>query len=218
MRALSLIVAGVVAAVCLGACGGSSSNAAQTQAAGTGTGTSGTPPSTVTQTVTTPGSSTATGTTSTTSTTTAGTGSTACAAAELTPSFLGSNGAAGHVLLGFALRNHGSTACHTYGYPGVEFMTASRRPITSGIQRTTDDFAGREPEVEITLAPGQEASFRIITSDVASNTGSCPSAASLQVIAPDDTATMHLSFTPVLDCGKPTVSPLEPGTGAFPHG
>lgn len=224
MRLPVLLAIALAAGAGLGACGGSSSNTAQTGPATVGSsvasgasGGSATSPTTVTQTVTTPTTSTAAASTGTTSTT-ALSGATACTAAQLSPSFLGSNGAAGHVLLGFALRNRSSSSCHTYGYPGVEFTTGAGAPITSGAQRTTDDFAGHEPELEITLAPGQRASFRLITSDVASNSGPCPSAAALRVIAPDDTATMRVTFPPVLDCGKPTVSPLEPDTSAFPHG
>ncbi len=67
----------------------------------------------------------ATTTDGTKTTTTAVPPAPACTASDLTPTFLGSNGAAGTIVLGFALKNTGSTTCHTYGWPGVELLSAS---------------------------------------------------------------------------------------------
>jgi hypothetical protein len=114
------------------------------------------------------------------------------------------------------LHNSSSSSCHTYGFPGVEFLTKSGGPITTDATRTTTDFAGHIPETEITLNPGQEATFRLVTSDVASSQSACVTAGGLQIIAPDDTATMKVSIPSGISVcnGKATVSPLAAGTGA----
>lgn len=202
--------AAVICAAGLGACG--SNNASDNT------------PVTVTKTVTTqattpPVSTTGTGpqtdTTATKTSTTPGAIGAACTAADLTPSYLGSNGAAGTIVLGFALKNTGSRTCHTYGWPGVEFLSSSGTGLPTGTTRTTGDVAGSTPANVLTLAPGQEASFRMVISDMGPNGSSCPTASALQIYAPDDTVKMKVSLSGVAACGKGTVSPMLPGDSAF---
>lgn len=138
-----------------------------------------------------------------------------CTAADLTPSFLGSNGAAGTIVLGFALKNTGATPCHTYGWPGVQFLSSSDAALPTHATRTTGDVVGPTPAGELTLNPGEEASFRIVTSDMGPGGTSCPTASALQIYAPDDTATMKVALNGVAACGKATLSPMLPGDSAF---
>ncbi|HEX3802701.1 MAG TPA: DUF4232 domain-containing protein [Solirubrobacteraceae bacterium] len=214
-RLLFLATAAVIGALVVVACGGSS-NTSDDSGSGSST-------VTVTRTVTTPppppASSTTTGpltsTTATKTTTTAFASGTACTASDLTPSFLGSNGAAGTVVLGFALKNTGSKTCHTYGWPGVEFLSAGDKPLPTDATRTTGDVVGSTPANALALKPGEEASFRIVASDVGTGGGGCATAKQLQIYAPDDTVTMKVSLPGVAACGKATVSPLLPGASAF---
>jgi hypothetical protein len=213
----------VLAAMLLGACGSSSNTASTRPATTTDTVTVSQPASgadattgTSTATSTTPAAiSTATGTTST-----ASAGGDACVAADLTPSFLGGNGATGTVVLTFALTNRSDQSCHTYGWPGVEFLGSGGQALATNAKRTTSDALGTTAPVVLTLAPGKEASFRIITADQGTGAGTagCVSASELQIIAPDDTATMKVALTngPVTACGNTTVSPLLAGTTAQP--
>lgn len=203
-------LAGALVALALAGCGGSSHSAASVTAqtgpsGGSGVQTTSTSAATTSTTTTT----TATATTTTGATPTSG----ACTAGDLTPDFVGSNAATGHVVLAIALHNTSSGTCHTYGYPGVQFR-ASGSPIPTNAQRVTQDFAGNVPLAHITLKPGQWTSFRIVTDDVSSN--ACQSADSLQIIAPDDTATMNVSIPNAVSVcgGKATVSPLQPGMRA----
>lgn len=143
----------------------------------------------------------------------------ACVAADLSPSFLGSNGATGHVVLSFALRNRSKTACRTYGWPGLQFLAGDGKPVATDTQRTTSDLLGSSPAVPLTLAAGQEASFRVIVADMGAGGGNqgCATAAAVQIIAPDDTATMAVQLTaPVTECGQATLSPLLAGSDAVP--
>jgi len=201
----ALAVAGVLAAC--GSTGASTSthNAVQTQAAG---GTHSISTTTITSTVS--------PTRSTTSAASSSTGA-ACRAAGLALRFLGQQGATGHGELGFAVRNTGSATCRTFGYPGVQFLDTSGGRLPTRSRRTTDDFFGHVPVVEIVLAPGASASFRLAVTHGNASPASCTTARGLQVYPPDDTAMLHAAIPEgAAECGTATVSPMRPGTSAYP--
>jgi len=195
-RAYPAVLGGVAMAVAVAACGTSSRTSVDVPTAGPATKTA-----TVTRTVSTP----------TQTTTPAGS---ACTASDLTPASLGSNGAMGHVVVTFSLRNTGERTCHSYGFPGVQFMAGKDQPVPTHATRTVHDFAGDTPLKAITLAPGQSAEFRVVLSDVANRRLRCVTADALQIIAPDDTVPMLATLqNPVSVCGgQATVSPLEPSS------
>jgi trimeric autotransporter adhesin len=215
-RSLLPAAAALIGALVVAACGGSNNTSDQT-----GGGSPVTVTKTVIQTASTPSktSTTDTGPQTNTAATKTSTTPTAlgneCRAANLTPSYLGSNGAAGTIVLGFALKNTGATTCHTYGWPGVEFLSSSGAALATHATRTTGDVVGSTPAGVLTLAPGDEASFRMVTSDMAAGGGSCPTASALQIYAPDDTVTMKVGVPGVAACGKATLSPMMPGASAF---
>jgi hypothetical protein len=222
LSASTVLIAALALAV--SGCGGSNTAATTSHkqsSTGSGAAQSTSTPAT---TASSPPTTTATTSTATTSTSTstaaasggAGLSSSACTAADLTPAFLNSNGATGHVVIAFVLKNTGSSTCHTYGFPGVEFLTKSGAPITTNATRTTTDFAGHLSEVEVTVPPGSEASFRLVTSDVASSQSACQTARGLQIYAPDDTTPMKTTMPVGISVcnGTATVSPVVAGTGA----
>ncbi|MGH3417838.1 MAG: DUF4232 domain-containing protein, partial [Actinocrinis sp.] len=179
LPATAAAAAAVLGAVVLAACGGGSNASDQTPPTVTVTKTQ-----TVTRSASNPSTSTTdagpqTDTVATKTSTTPGAVGTACSASELTPRYLGSNGATGTVVLGFALKNMGSTTCHTYGWPGVEFLSSAGAALPTNATRTTGDVVGSTPANVLTLAPGQEASFRMVTSDMGPNGSSCPTASAL---------------------------------------
>ncbi len=208
MRRL-LTPAALVSMLVLAACGGSSNSASTTSSSSAST--SSTAP--VTSSTTSSSASTAT-TTATVTTTVSGTP--LCVAADLTLSFLGQQGATGHGLLGFALRNSSSHSCHTFGYPGILFLDKTGAGLPTVTTRTTRDFFGTAPEVSLTLQTGQSASFRIgVTHGMASPVG-CTTAYGLQVIPPNDTSTLRTSIPGgTYECRTATLSPLRPGTSAY---
>ncbi|HUD18221.1 MAG TPA: DUF4232 domain-containing protein [Acidimicrobiales bacterium] len=220
LSASTVLIAALALAV--SGCGGSNTAATTShKQSSTGSGAAQTA-STPATTTSSPPTTTATTSTATTSTSTtaasggAGLSGLACTAADLTPAFLNSNGATGHVVIAFVLKNTGSSTCHTYGFPGVEFLTKSGAPITTNATRTTTDFAGHLSEVEVTVPPGSEASFRLVTSDVASSQSACQTARGLQIYAPDDTTPMKTTMPVGISVcnGTATVSPVVAGTGA----
>lgn len=222
--AVALLCAGTVAA-----CGSSSgTTTTDPAAAGGGTGTTTGATTTVTRTATataTPTQSatptTGAGTTTGGTTTTSGAGGVAtCRAADLALSYLGGEGATGHGELGFALHNTSHATCHTYGYPGVQLLDGAGRPLPVTPTRTTDDFFGHAPEKGIDLGAGDTVSFRLAVSHVGSGGGEsgCTTARAVQVIPPNDTATLHVTIPGgAYACAPVTVSPVQPGTSAFQH-
>ncbi len=211
-RFVPTATAAVIAALIGAGCGGSASTSNQTGTRSTVTVTVTTPSSTS------PPSGTDTGPlTNTTATQTSTTRklASACRASDLTPVYLGSNGAAGTIVLGFALKNTGATTCRTYGWPGVQFLSSSGATLPTGSVRTTGDVVGSTPATVLTLKAGEEASFRMVTSDMGPNGSACPTASDLQIYAPDDTVKMKVSVAGVAACGKATLSPLMPGASAF---
>jgi hypothetical protein len=207
---IGLCLAGA-ALIAVAGCGSSTRVVTDTTAAA---GSSGSASSSATTSAPAGASSTQTSVTSVTST--AGPGSPLCTADRLTLSFLGQQGATGHGELGFALRNAGTVTCHTFGFPGVLFLSSTGAPLPTSAQRVTRDFFGSAPATALALAPGQSASFRLgVTHGQASSAG-CVTAAALQVIPPDDTRTLHVTIPQgAYECGVATVSPLRPGTTAF---
>jgi hypothetical protein len=229
MLTMRTSLAGVafLAAVALSACGGSGGGGQTTPttqasrpAAATGTQT--TTGATANPTATAP----ATGATTTSTQTGTATGnsggasiagaSNQCTAAGLALSYLGGQGATGHGELGFALKNTGSSACATGGYPGIQFLAQDGSALPTTPQHTTDDFFGHLPLAALTLQPGQTASFRLGVSHGGGSSAACSTADGLQVIAPNDTATLKVQIpNGASECGTTTVSPLQPGTSAF---
>jgi hypothetical protein len=207
-----VMIAVLACAVALAGCG--SSAATHTRRAGS-TGPAVTFTRTVTRAASTPAAPA-----SSSSTTSAAAGSGECVAADLALSFLGGQGATGHGELGFALKNSSARPCATGGYPGVLFLDGAGHGLPTTPTHTTDDFFGHTTLARLTLAPGQEASFRLGVSHVGTggSDAGCTTAAGVQVIAPNDTATMRLNLPNggIAECGGTvTVSPLQPGTSAL---
>ncbi|HET7048304.1 MAG TPA: DUF4232 domain-containing protein [Solirubrobacteraceae bacterium] len=217
MRIRAVLV--LACTLALAACGSSSQSSSSVANQQPATSPATTPATTQTSSTPTQTSTTQTSTTQTTPTSTSSpTASTACTAADLALSFLGGQGATGHGELGFELRNISNSTCHTYGYPGVLFLDRAGKALPTNSTRTTQDFFGSVPEKKLDVGPGQSVSFRLgVTHGAASPVG-CTTAYGLQVIAPDDTATLHVAIVNggAYECRTATVSPLQEGTSAFP--
>jgi Protein of unknown function (DUF4232) len=226
---ISLLGLAVAAGLVLSACGGSgggggagATQAAQTSAASSAAAPATSSSTTAASTTTTP-SSTAQSTTAAAPAGSGGAGAASvggpsqqCQAASLTLSYLGGQGATGHGLLGFALHNTGS-ACSTGGYPGIQFLSQSGSALPTTPQHTTDDFFGHLPLQELTVESGQSVSFRLGVSHGGGSDATCQTAYGLQVIAPNDTATMRVTIPGgASECGPTTVSPVQPGSSAYP--
>ena len=139
-----------------------------------------------------------------------------CVASELALTFIGQQGATGHGEIAFALRNTTTHSCHTFGYPGVLFLGRGGLPLPTSTVRTTRDLAGAAPVRALTLAPGASASFRLFVTHGINSSAGCQTADGLQVIPPDDTATLRATIPGgAYQCRTATVTPLQPGNSAF---
>ncbi|HTP19838.1 MAG TPA: DUF4232 domain-containing protein [Solirubrobacteraceae bacterium] len=209
-----------VAAITLTACGSSSG----TPAASSGsTSTAGSQPATTatsaaptaTTTTTTPTATSAT-TTSTTATS-ASSGEPPCTAASLSLGFLGQQGGMGHGEIGFVLHNTGKVSCRTYGYPGILFLDQRGHPLPTVPHHTTSDFFGSSPAVPLVISPGGSASFRLDVGHGVATSNGCATAYGLQVIPPNDTATLRTTIpNGSYECRDANVSPLRSGESAYP--
>jgi Protein of unknown function (DUF4232) len=221
MRAGAL-VALLVVALAVSACGSSSpGSGATTGQRASATSTPSTPAATTTTSTTTT-TTTATAPAPTTPSPTTSTPTAAvtppCRAANLSLAFLGGLGATGHGELGFALRNTGDQPCTTIGYPGIQFLDKAGNALPTVPTHTTQDYFGSIPKLLLTVAPGATVSFRLgVTHGMTSSAG-CTTAYGLQVIPPNDTATLRTAITNggAYECRTVTVSPLTHGTSAFP--
>ncbi|MDQ6745699.1 MAG: DUF4232 domain-containing protein [Actinomycetota bacterium] len=195
-----LLLSGALLALTLSACGGTSTTVVTTGSSTTGASTS-----------------SATGTATTGShTALRPAGRARCTAAALHGSFLGQQGAVGHGELGFSLRNTSGRSCHTFGYPGVLFLSASGHPLPTATTRTTHDFFGQSTATGLDVAPGARVSFRLGVTHEAGSPGACRTAAALQVIPPDDTVKLRVPIPGGgYECGTTTVSPLQRGATAL---
>jgi serine protease Do len=210
------------------ACGGSASTTTIKNASGSGRANasgSSAATTTVTHTATATGSGAGDGASSSTQSGSGGVGlptnssggAPPCKASGLTLSFLGQQGATGHGELGFALRNTGNASCSTLGYPGVQFLDRGGAPLPTTPTHTTSDFFGHTGLHALTVGPGQTVSFRLGVTHGAGSSAGCTTADALQVIAPNDTATLKTAIPGgAAECATATVSPLQAGDSAYP--
>jgi guanyl-specific ribonuclease Sa len=210
MRRLALMLPLVLLLAACGSSSGGTTSAESTSAAA--------PIATSSSTSQTPSSTTTTGTTTTTtSTTAAASDRLPCRAAGLALSFVSQQGGMGHGEIGFALRNTGSTPCRTYGWPGILFLDKQGRALPTIPHHTTNDFFGSTPAVPLVIEPGQSASFRLDVGHGVATSNGCATAYALQVIPPNDTATLRVSIpNGSYECRDANVSPLRAGTSAYP--
>ncbi len=219
MRRLVPLLSAVLVAAALAACG--SSGGTPAASIGTTSTTSSQPANTSASTTstaaTTTTTTTASSTTSTTATTTTSSGDPPCRAASMSLSFLGQQGGMGHGEIGFVLKNTGSVPCRTYGWPGILFLGQSGNPLPTIPHHTTNDFFGSTPAMPLVIAPGGSASFRLDVGHGVATSNGCATAYALQVIPPNDTATLRTSIpNGAYECQDANVSPLRSGASAYP--
>jgi hypothetical protein len=98
----------------------------------------------------------------------------------------------------------------------VQFLDKSGNALPTIPTHTTRDFFGSVPRGQLTIAPGATASFRLGVTHGMTSTVGCTTAYGLQVIPPNDTATLRTSIPDgAYECQTATVSPLAQGTTAY---
>jgi Protein of unknown function (DUF4232) len=196
----------------LAACGSSAGGASTSP-----TSSSDAAPAASAPTTTTTSTSTAPTSTSTSTTTATVSATPPCTAAMLALSFLGQQGGMGHGEIGFQLRNTSNASCRTYGWPGIQFLDQNGNALPTIPHHVTNDFFGANPAVPLVIGPGASASFRLDVGHGVATSNGCATAAALQVIPPNDTATLRVSIpNGAYECRDANVSPLRSGDSAYP--
>ena len=173
-----LVGAGLVTAVLLTACQGSSS--------------AGSSPSSLSVSATTAAPTTTTAPPPATSTARpGGSGNGECKAANLTLSIGSGDAAAGHFYVPIVFTNTGSTSCTMRGWPGVSYVTGD-----SGSQVGAPAQRSGSIGSSVTLAPKAIASSVVTVTDVSVfDASACKptSVRGFRVYAPDDTASLFIA-------------------------
>jgi hypothetical protein len=100
----------------------------------------------------------------------------------------------------------------------VLFLDRAGRALPTRTTRTTSDFFGHTTLRHIRLVPGDTVSFRAGVTHEATAGARCTTAYEVQVIAPDDTATMRVQVSRggAYECAVATLSPVQAGRSAYP--
>lgn len=110
-----------------------------------------------------------------------------CHTSGLAISFIGSEGAAGHIFDTLALTNTTNAPCSMFGFVGAQMLNAAGQELPTRVVRNGGFFSTQPGPTTFVLQPGAAALFQIEWSDVPTGDEmSCPSAASLEVTPPDE--------------------------------
>ena len=194
-----LVGTGLVAAVLLTACQGSS-------------GASGGPSSSLSVSSTTSAPATTTSTVPAGGATTqpgggSSGGTSECKAGNLKLSIGSGDAAAGHFYVPIVFTNTGSTTCLMRGFPGVSYVTGDNGSQVGAPAQRTGSIGS-----SVTLAPNAVASSVVTVTDVAVfDASSCQptSVRGFRVYAPDDTASMFIARSGTGCAGNPPSPQLQ---------
>ena len=148
-----------------------------------------------------------------------------CQSSQLSahPAFAGvGTGNVGQVV---TFTNTSSSTCTLYGYPGLQMLDGSGRPIPTQVHRGQSYAVPQLPVRLVTLRPGAPASFEAGYEDGTGFSGvRCPSATTVEITPPGAyrPITIKWALNPYggdierLRCGRVSVSPVYAGTaGAY---
>jgi Protein of unknown function (DUF4232) len=128
-----------------------------------------------------------------------------------------SNGATGHIVLGFRIQAVSGPRCSLYGFPRVALLPRTGRLRRVTVEPRSSDFFGHVPKRVVIVPPGGLASFRLSLED-AINGGDCPFARGLRVTVPGDPQPRVLRERFLACPGGVTVSPVARGRSAYQAG
>jgi hypothetical protein len=137
-----------------------------------------------------------------------------CSSAQLRAAAGRSGAAAGTISADFAFVNAGSHACYLDGYPRVQMLGASGRPISTTDERIPAGQNGVQRARRVTIAAGKRAYF-VVFFAAATGYGNafCPTAARLLLTPPGSSGGLILrgSAARIQPYGGPTIQQLHCG-------
>jgi len=137
-----------------------------------------------------------------------------CKGPQLKLAAEGGDAGAGNRVRNFSLQNIGAQACSLTGYPGVVLQDARGRNLTTirADQSPGSYFRQGEAPRPVELAPQAKAWFEVawtVVPDESAGQTTCPSAKTVRVTAPNDTAAVSLPFNFEPCGGRIRVSPIR---------
>jgi hypothetical protein len=143
-----------------------------------------------------------------------------CASARLRLTFIGTQGAPGHLEATFGLRNASGTMCSLHGYPGARLLDFAGHAIPTRLRRGGGFFPDTmSPPRRVLLAPSVSAQFGLsfVTNSEYAGARHCVRAAALESVLPDGAGVLRISLTGggharIAPCGTQLVtSPVYAG-------
>jgi hypothetical protein len=118
---------------------------------------------------------------------------------------------AGNQALILSLINESNTPCQVEGYPTVQFLASNQEPLNLDTDETTQTyFLSTSPAQAIMLQPTDEAHFEVAFEVMpVGDQQSCPTAAQLEVIPPNQTEAMTLPVNTQVCGTQIKVTPVQ---------
>jgi hypothetical protein len=135
-----------------------------------------------------------------------GTAGANCQTAQLTLGEAGDESGDGNFATVFELRNRVQQTCTLEGYPGVELLDASERPMTFAVEQETSAYLvnAQKPGL-VTLAPGASSYFLL---EWSAGPTSCPGTAFVLLTPPGDQTSLRIASVMEICSGPVIVSPI----------
>ncbi|BBD65865.1 hypothetical protein NIES4072_04560 [Nostoc commune NIES-4072] len=142
---------------------------------------------------------------------TSATNPTRCETSQLSVRRVSEDAGVGNVALTYAFTNNASSPCTLYGYPGLALLDKKDQPL-KGVKILRSEgtyFSSKQPQQQVTLAPGKQASFQIAYNHIRSTEEQCPMSSKIEITPPN--AYEHFTLTEQINpcTGKVRVTPVR---------
>jgi hypothetical protein len=115
-------------------------------------------------------------------------------------------GAAGTIMTTWRVTNTSSEACRSFGYPGMDFHTASGW-LDVQVHRGGIDMISKPP-APVVLEPGKSLYFASFWGDVDTDAGPCTEFDRIKVTLPDNFTSAQVDSSGCVDPGLVNVGPV----------
>ncbi len=116
-------------------------------------------------------------------------------------------GAAGTIMTTWRVRNTSTEACRSFGYPGMDFHTASGW-LDVQVHRGGIDLIS-QPPAPVVLEPGKSLYFVSFWGDVDTDAGPCTQFDRVKVTLPDNFTSAQVDSSGCVDPGLVNVGPVS---------
>lgn len=117
------------------------------------------------------------------------------------------NGAAGTIMTTWRVTNMSSSACRSFGYPGMDFHAASGW-LDVQVHRGGVDIINQAP-ASVVLEPGKSLYFVSLWGDVDTEQGPCTQFDQVKVTLPDNFTPARIASSGCVDPGLVSVGPVS---------